>query len=263
MATVRLFVRGCNVWINGTQYNDGQTYAFSATRLEFYYCSGSYDAYITWGDYTAANVYSGGNITSYIGLIHGITSGDDLNHCIINVTGNTTMVVNNAQSGVCPVYCSCSNTVSSFRIGWSDSNYYTFYPSGVLAGNYEPIFMTRSGDMAIRDFYVVPSSSAYNKALQRYNSSATTVYPNANDPEFNTYGTWANGPNIRTSTAWYARWLYVRAYTGGGTETRYMGVNVDGTWRRATPYVNVNGTWKQATPYVNVNGTWKQADWIW
>lgn len=35
-------------------------------------------------------------------------------------------------------------------------------------------------------------------------------------------------------------------------------VNVNGTWKQATPWVNVNGTWKKALSYINSGGAWKQ-----
>lgn len=34
-------------------------------------------------------------------------------------------------------------------------------------------------------------------------------------------------------------------------------VNVNGTWKQATPWVNIGGTWKQVVPYINNAGTWK------
>ena len=34
-------------------------------------------------------------------------------------------------------------------------------------------------------------------------------------------------------------------------------VNVNGTWKQASPWVNIGGTWKQVVPYVNNAGTWK------
>lgn len=43
----------------------------------------------------------------------------------------------------------------------------------------------------------------------------------------------------------------------GGAVT--IPVNVNGTWKDATPYANVNGVWKEITVYMNVNGTWKES----
>ena len=34
-------------------------------------------------------------------------------------------------------------------------------------------------------------------------------------------------------------------------------VNVNGTWKQASPWVNIGGTWKQVVPYINNAGTWK------
>ena len=34
-------------------------------------------------------------------------------------------------------------------------------------------------------------------------------------------------------------------------------VNVNGTWKKASPWVNIGGTWKQVVPYINNAGTWK------
>lgn len=34
-------------------------------------------------------------------------------------------------------------------------------------------------------------------------------------------------------------------------------VNVNRTWKQATPWVNIGGTWKQVVPYINNAGTWK------
>lgn len=34
-------------------------------------------------------------------------------------------------------------------------------------------------------------------------------------------------------------------------------VNVNGTWKQASPWVNIGGTWKQVAPYINNAGTWK------
>ena len=34
-------------------------------------------------------------------------------------------------------------------------------------------------------------------------------------------------------------------------------VNVNGTWKQASPWVHIGGTWKQVVPYINNAGTWK------
>ena len=35
-------------------------------------------------------------------------------------------------------------------------------------------------------------------------------------------------------------------------------IRVNGTWKRAFPYVRVNGTWKKATAYIRASGSWKR-----
>ena len=35
-------------------------------------------------------------------------------------------------------------------------------------------------------------------------------------------------------------------------------IKVNGTWRKATPYIKVSGAWKEAIPFVKSSGTWKQ-----
>lgn len=34
-------------------------------------------------------------------------------------------------------------------------------------------------------------------------------------------------------------------------------VNINGSWKKAVPYIKVNGSWKKAIPYIKVNGSWK------
>lgn len=35
-------------------------------------------------------------------------------------------------------------------------------------------------------------------------------------------------------------------------------IKVNGSWKRAFPYVRVNGSWKKATAYIRVSGSWKR-----
>ena len=46
-----------------------------------------------------------------------------------------------------------------------------------------------------------------------------------------------------------------KTFTSTGGKVR---LNVNGVWKKGTPYINVNGTWKKGKAYLNVGGTWKK-----
>ena len=35
-------------------------------------------------------------------------------------------------------------------------------------------------------------------------------------------------------------------------------IKINGSWKRAFPYVRINGTWKKAKAYIRVSGSWKK-----
>lgn len=47
-----------------------------------------------------------------------------------------------------------------------------------------------------------------------------------------------------------------KIFTSTGGKVR---LNVNGVWKKGTPYINVNGTWKKGRAYLNVGGTWKRS----
>ena len=42
--------------------------------------------------------------------------------------------------------------------------------------------------------------------------------------------------------------------TIGGTAK----VNINGSWKKAIPYVKINGSWKPTISHVNANSSWKR-----
>ena len=73
--------------------------------------------------------------------------------------------------------------------------------------------------------------------------------------------------NLDADTSYNIK-MRIQGYSGGPwresnivtatTLSNAVTINVNGTWKKATPYINVNGTWKKARPYINVNDTWKE-----
>lgn len=45
--------------------------------------------------------------------------------------------------------------------------------------------------------------------------------------------------------------------TATGTIVGLSRINVNGSWKRAVPWVKVNGTWKRTIPKIRANGSWK------
>lgn len=196
------------------------------------------------GWYTAAN--GGTQVYNSAGLCVAGTYWNSSNQWIYknnltvyaHYTANTYRLTFNANGGIIPTggNMGTPSTQTQYGTGLASDQ-----KSGWVTVTYDGTsFRNMLNDVPTRAGYIFNGwYTAASGGTQVYSNTGAYIHDTAYWTEG---GAWKYTNNVTVYAQWVPR---VKCW-----------ININGTWKLATPYVKVNGTWEQTVPYINLSGTW-------